>query len=43
MSQLLFHELTTDNFYYASNIDEKGIDILKGLSQFPISKKVLVT
>jgi len=35
MRQLLFHELTTDKLYYASIIDEKRIDIMKGLSYFP--------
>jgi hypothetical protein len=32
MSQLLFHEVAADKLYYASSMDEKGIDVLKGLS-----------
>ena len=35
MSQLLFHEFATGKHYYASDMDEKGIDILKRLSQIP--------
>ena len=39
MSQFFFHELAANKLYYASDMDEKGIDILKRLLQIPKIKR----